>query len=441
MVNLTGTRPKTGRGYTRVFHFLSRVVVALRGHRNGLTSLAPQELKRLSASSLFDLNYYRLNNPDLKSFDDGSVKTHYLKFGRWEGRVPLPKQSLFAALGTADCAIDEESKARPQLTRGVTAGRMLPSRDFILFVHSEANWQIKVQADALATVLEEIGKFVRIADESSESDYPSAVKIIVAPHEFWPRGVPARFHCHDFIAQCILYQTEQVGSRWFDLVIPYLYIARGLIDVSPQTAMLLKNTLPTTSVVLPIDGPVRERLGIGYSQPLKKLENRPLDFCFLGAVSPFRDYVLDALAEVIPDLTFHLEYAHDQGIISDHKQEAQRQVVIGSESRVHLAIARHPSGFFTWDRMIMSGLGAGALPLSTPVRTVGGLQQGEHYIAVAAPQLPATLLYLLRNPQGRKMARDVSARGIDLVRSDNLRKTSTHQIMEFLVGIGLVGSQ
>ncbi len=399
------------------------------------------ESNRLAKSPFFSLSYYRSLYTDLALFDDTSLVKHYLNHGRWENRKPAPRGWQFQILGISNEWSTMYAKTTQESSDRIQTNSSLTSRDYVLYIHSKVNWHIRIHAEVMASLLSEEGCSVSIVDETFPEPHWDTLCIVIAPHEFWPRGVPMELQDPRFISRAILYQTEQIGSPWFDLALPYVYTAKGVIDVSPQTALLFKQFIPSTHLILPFDAAVQERLKIDLPSLETDFELRALDCCLFAQANIFRDSVMQELAEVLPDLACHIEYASDSSPSKDFAAETRRQVSIASQSRIHICINRHPSGFFTWDRMVMNGLAVGALPLSTPVLPVPGLNQGQHFLAVSAKQLPATLRYLTRDKRGIDLAKSVAMRGKSVVRSKELRQAAVWNIKEFLDGLDGTGAK
>lgn len=304
-----------------------------------------------------------------------------------------------------------------------------------ILVHSRSGWQMKLHGLVLQSVLEGFGTPVRLVDENSDLMLSRELAVVVAPHEFWKFDLPRQYRKYSFRRNTIVYQTEQPETEWFRDSIASVLEARAVIDVSHVTRRLYSGAIPSIALTLPFDDAAMAKSGVIPSA--LSFSERPFDVCFFGQPNIFRDYALNFLVTGLENYNVKFSYYEMPRASAQSWAEFERFWETSRSSKIHLSISRSPKGFFTWDRIVVGGMGAGALALTARSSPVQYPKQGKHFLSTSAVQLPRVLEYLLSNPEGRKKAEELSSDGHDFARSNTLRAMATRNLKSLMRAVGM----
>ncbi|MCB0667700.1 MAG: hypothetical protein KDC80_17845 [Saprospiraceae bacterium] len=212
--------------------------------------------------------------------------------------------------------------------------------------------------------------------------------IIIAPHEFFILGNGTTFDTlKKWPDNIILVTTEQPGTPWFNRTEKYYKYAKAIWDIDALTAQHLQtNGLPC------------QHLGLGYhpghqifqevprlpTQPdyyfgqdiessasglHGKLSDRPIDIFFVGAWTPRRSKMFAKLSQVIGiSNSVILLIDTSKPLRPGHNFSLSTELICGLEQRAKmiLNIHRDDRTYFESHRILLHGIGQGALVLSEP---------------------------------------------------------------------------
>ena len=314
------------------------------------------------------------------------------------------------------------------LQKGSAQSRVFTARQrlssFVVFVHSESNWHIKLHAILLKDIILDAGYEARLAFEDSDVKPSRETPIFVAPHEFWQFPGTRHLDTHSLRSLSIAYQTEQPQTKWFREALPYLFESRAIIDVSSSSISLYKNWIPAVPLMLPFDSRSLSALGLDPAGESIPHDQRKYDISFFGEKSKFRDAVMERLSDFLPDYRVFVR-TRDKGVPGGEPAARLKEFLdVTTNSRIHLSLSRNSTGFFTWDRIVLGGMYSQALSVVSRATVEDVVTQGEHYLSVSAQQLPRVLEYLLSTDQGKIFAADVAAQAKLHVGGHALRETA-----------------
>lgn len=325
-------------------------------------------------------------------------------------------------------------------TKALNAARSSNLRkrtSFVVFVHRESNWHIKLHATLLDELIRDAGYEGRIANENSDVDLAHETPIIVAPHEFWAFPNTSHLGKRRFRSQCIVYQTEQPQSQWFRGALPWVFEALAVLDVSSKSIPLYGTWIPASSLLLPFDHKSRKAVGLEPYGEAIPFDLRKYDICYFGAPNVYRDEVIRRLLDVLPNFNVALKTRDANSAERDISAYVEEYLAVTRNSKIHISISRHATGFFTWDRTVLGGMYSGALSIIAKASEEPAVDQGTHFFSVSAQQLPSVLDYLLTTDKGQALAAQVASQGQVLAESDHIRTQAIGSFTGLIRGLGL----
>jgi hypothetical protein len=402
----------------------------LDGFDSALVDRAIERLRRFPPYA--DADYCTLH-PDVAQ-SDFDPAFHAICLGAFEARRFFTPDKLHASV--------EHIAPSPRAAPRRNAGRGLgPVR---VLVSSHGNIFMRDIARDLVRDLAACGAKVRIGDETSSPDARDGTRIIVAPHEFFTQGEGRVWMRDDIIRNAILFGTEQMQTPWFAQSLPFLFMARAAIDMSPRTAALLRQTgLPATdylpSTLRPPEPltPQDRAHPLFRSLPSAAPSGRPIDIAFLGTDGPRRHEfftrnktLLDGFASTI--------YLRDPttGPIQDGTLTRLAAHIAG-QAKISLNIHQDEQDYFEWHRMVRLGMANGSLVVSEPCERQRDFNPGAHYLEAPADEIPALLDWLLRSAEGQAEARRIRANAAALVTDATAARDNATRLCAFLRNPGL----
>ena len=376
-----------------------------------------------------DADYVALN-PDVAQ-SDLDPASHAICYGAFEGRrfftLPRVAQSL-ATIG--DPAVDGTSAApdRPGSRLGAVA----------VYVNSNGNAFMREIAGDLTDDLREAGVRAFLLDENSSTTDRHDTAIFVAPHEFFVLGEGRRWMRDEVIRRAFMFGTEQIQTPWCAQSLPFIFMSRGVIDMSYQAAELFRATaLPATDYL-----PSSHRLAPGLASEdrshalylglpdavkqaadFRALSDRPIDVAFVGTESPRRNSFFDSNASAFtaPSAFCYLRSSKAGPVTLSGSDASLARLATHVLRRTKIALNIHQDEipYFEWHRLVRQGMASGCVVVTEPTTRQRGFTPGIHYLEETASRIPDLVSWLLRSPDGRAEAERVARHALAIT-SDRL---------------------
>ncbi len=301
-----------------------------------------------------------------------------------------------------------------------------------VLVSSHGNVFMRDIARDIAHDLTASGATVRLADETSSPDAPDATRIIVAPHEFFTQGAGKTWMRDDIIRNAVMFNTEQMQTAWFAQSLPFLFMARAAIDMSPRTAAMLREAgLPASDYLPSTRRPPEPLTDEDRAHPLFRSE--PADIAFLGTDGPRRREFFDRL-----DGFTGIIHLRDPADGPMHDATLTRLAAhIAARTKIWLNIHQDEAGYFEWHRIVRLGMANNALVVSEPCEKQRDFQPGTHYLEAPLAEIPALLDWLLRTPDGQAEASRIRANAAALLSDATIADGNARRLCAFLRTPGL----
>jgi hypothetical protein len=401
----------------------------LHGFDTALVDRAIERLRRFPPYADAD---YRALHPDVAR-SDFDPAFHAICLGAFEARRFFTPDKLRA--GSGHLAPTPRVAARRNAARGLGPVAVLASSHGNIFMRDIARDLVRDLAACGATV--------RIGDETLSPDARDGTRIIVAPHEFFTQDAGRAWMRDDIVRNAILFGTEQMQTPWFAQSLPFLFMARAAIDMSPRTAALLRQTgLPATDYLPSTLRPPEALTPQDRAHPLfgslpPAGEHRPIDIAFLGTDGP-RRHAFFTRNKPLLDGFVSIVYLRDPttGPIQDAALTRLAAHIAG-QAKISLNIHQDEQDYFEWHRMVRLGMANGSLVVSEPCERQRDFHPGTHYLEAAAEGIPALLDWLLRSAEGQAEARRIRANAAALVTDATAARTNAARLCAFLRDPGL----
>lgn len=369
--------------------------------------------------------YFRLN-PDLPR----SINPfwHVAEHGLSEGRRLFSVDAIAKAV-----LVPSKAASRPQL---LDASGSLAKSKFLILVSSLGNFFMRELAERLAADLRSVGAAVELADEKRHARISKDITVVVvAPHEFFLLGKEgARWQrlvgTFDFYA----FNTEQPQTPWFSQCFRFLLSAKGIIDLSPQTASLLAEAgLHTCHYVPgsaqghtlydhfkphhhPLLQAYPDLLGVTRSSRITSAP-RPLDVSFIGGPSARRERFLSTSAHQLSHWRCLIDYKKGLSAPIRWEKNSMHEIGFGHflarHSKIYLNVHRDEFGFFEIHRMVIQGIANGAAVVTDTCLPHPDFVPGVHYFEEEFERIPQLIEWLLKSSEGREKRMAVARVGHD----------------------------
>lgn len=392
----------------------------------------------------FDGAFYLARYPDVSEAGFNPV-LHYLRYGRAEARLPVrppePEPDTFAAerigpllsrfqldAGAAMSAIDEHR--RPEAWP-----RFAPGTSVAVCVHSGGNIFMREIAELVAAGFAAAGYDTGLHDETvarAEAPDAAAVRVIVAPHEFFHLSSNGHVVPAEWAEGAILLNVEQLHMPWFRVGLPALRRARAVLDINlPSAAVLatlgfpaaylplghvdgvgrfaLQPTLPDLPALRTLEAAVRQ----SCPAPEAPLAERPIDIFFIGHLSPRRAGIFERMAERLARWRCHFVLTDaDRPQVSGLNAILESEATIGLAQRAKIILNLHQSDelFFEWHRVVLQGIWQRTLVVSEALAAQSSFVGGDHFLEAPTDELSDLIDWLLGTEAGRAVAERVRTR-------------------------------
>jgi hypothetical protein len=321
-----------------------------------------------------------------------------------------------------------------------------------VYVSSLGNVFMNDIAHDLANDLSRSGITVSIENETSALPSRAAPSIVVAPHEFFWLGRGTTWLRDDVLPHTFVYNTEQLHTPWFAKALLPILAAKGVLDMSPQVARLLREAgirsmhfEPSSSLRTRWleEADVAHPLVRALPREARRIEidvdewdNRPVDVSFFGTESSSRESFLAGNAERFAKWSSFIYYRrHSRGPITNSLHDRALTRIAGhvaGYSKISLNIHRDEFPFFEWHRIVRQCMASGSVVVSDPCLPHPQLKPGEHYFEEEPRQIPNLIDWLLRDTEGRREARRVRDNASEHLKRNRDRRVQVSELLRRL---------
>jgi hypothetical protein len=214
-----------------------------------VAEMTPPDLRsRIEATGLFNPETYLSLHADVRS-DGREGWEHYLAHGLDEGRQFTSSEVVARALVKVDSVLKRArdkyiataNEALSQIGDSASAKFLYKGGVKIGVFHSSVgNFYMREFADLLVWSLEAEGYNAVHRDETSSEEEPFALRLFVAPHEFFTLGEGRSWVDIAAAPNSVLYNVEQMQTPWFCRIFHLLLKAPLVLDVNFQSAEILR---------------------------------------------------------------------------------------------------------------------------------------------------------------------------------------------------------
>jgi hypothetical protein len=421
---------------------------------------------RVRASGLFDHEVYLSLHPDLRNFDRAEAWEHYLKYGHDEGRHFTSPEGVARLLAEMEPKFRAERYRFKMAAEAALAG--MDNSDMVgrlrrrnirvgVFCSSIGNFFMREIADLLAWGLEGEGILAIQRDETGSPEEPFDLRVFVAPHEFFWLGAGREWAGVASAANSIMYNVEQAQTQWFGRAFPLLMQAPLVLDMSLQTAMILRRAgcnavhfmpghLPGARYAQPYLDISEIELTKGYRfarQPYNwldrdRLEDRPIDLLFVGTTAPRRDMALSRLQDLADAHRFLCVCTRQDAplIGSDYRTTSTDiNCALGQRAKIVLNIHRDWLGYFEWSRMVLQGFWQGACVVSDPGLPNPLFDPNVHYFEENLRNIGELLRWLLESAEGRDKLDRTRRAGYERARTLGSMRVALAPVLDAFAGL------
>jgi hypothetical protein len=417
----------------------------------GLGRAAPlaqsQDLRaRIKASGLFDPDVYLSLHEDLRR-DEVDAWGHFVDYGLNEGRYFTNCEIVARVLAHMDSKLKREcldfrAAARQTHAGGDRLTNASPVRQkgirIGVFCSSEGNFFMHELADLIAWGLEAEGIAAVRRDETANKDEPFALRVFVAPQEFFYLGKGREWLDFASASNTVVYNIDQAQSPWFCRAFPLFMRTPLILDINFQSAAILRRAgcnvvhfmpgyLPGVPYVQPSVDISDIELVKGYDfayQPYNwlernELDDRPIDILFVGSSAPRRDKALARMQELSDRYRFVCVYTRQDIPLTERNYRSTSTRIncaLAQRAKIVLNIHRDWLGYFEWSRMVLQGFWQGACVVSEPNLPNPTFEAGEHYLEENMRHIGELIRWLLSTAEGRERLNETRLRGYQQAR-------------------------
>lgn len=414
--------------------------------------------QRLRTFAPYDEKIYVSRHPDVAA-QPFSPAEHLIRFGCFEGRKEAFSRARVADLlrkieNTADdqtihpSPVESPAAATESIRK---LGAELPAVG--IFSHSKGSRLFKEFAQEIFASFENTGIKCSLLTEESPINECPPIPIFVGPHEFFVIGQGPEWIRDDILQKAIIFNVEQIQTEWFLRGMPFVLMAKAVIDLSVQSAFLLKQCgIPSMHLsiaskpgepclstddfehpfLLSLPAAAREQGDV-----LAPLHERFVDISFFATSSPRRESFMAANAEFFSQYQAFLYYRRDslRGAVKDNKSEQSLNRLsrhITRHSKISLNVHRDDNKYFEWHRIVRLAMDSNALVVSEPCLPHPLFHAGTHYIEENQHVMADRIKWLLETPDGMKEAERIRSNAFNLLETQFKMRSSTVQLVRFL---------
>jgi len=412
------------------------------------TSAIKMAMDRLNAMPIFKADEYIALNEDIKSRGgrlDVDPLNHALVYGFPEGRSVFLKTTVARVMGAA-AALSFSARAEPRSTKRLP---QLPPVG--VYYNTEGNAFIREIAEDFVATLREAGQDVVLLDQTAPKDDRRPVCVFVAPHEFFHIGDGRHWAREDILKSAFLFTTEQPQTMWFDRAMPYVLMARGIIDIAWQVTSIFREAGIPALFLNPNIRPcarwleeedlrhplvrVLPKTCQRLDAPMLSYAERPIDISFFGTESEHREKFFTKNAPFFADYDAFLYYRKvESPLIAEGAHAALSRVAghVSAHSKISVNIHRDSNGFFEWHRIAKLGMVAGSVVVSEPCPPHPIFKPGTHYLEESGRHILNLIEWLLKTEDGRRHAQTIQDNANAVVRNRDIAVRNSHALVSFI---------
>lgn len=373
-----------------------------------------------SPHPLFDPAAYLADNPDVAE-TTADPFFHFISRGIREGRRhTVPKESAAYISGFTVERLRERRISAQARTLGWVSGEPSEWRGQIGIVSASSlgNRYFGWIGDRIANALRADGVVVYRLDQNSERPRAPAFDLVVAPHEFFELGAGrARWHDLEFTT-AILLNTAPPGTASYFLALSFAAPPAVLLDVIPQSAVLLQDSGRARSGHFPLGWLSQRPERAGGRLKWNRLVNfttrryrheephdRPIDLLFVGTLTTRRSLALALLAPTLAQYRCSIHAPTEaawERAGARHIPSFGQALRMAREARIVLHLHAGDMSYLDWGWMLSLGVEQGALVVSEPCLDFPGVEPERHFITANLENLPDQIDLLLRSAEGRR---------------------------------------
>lgn len=291
------------------------------------------------------------------------------------------------------------------------------------YISSKGNYFFK---EILAIIQEgfiELGYNCSVKDEHAKFAVGSGLHIVIAPHEFFFLGNGKKIKDQSWSENVIIINFEQPSLQWFKLVEDCLGKAHAVWDINYESYKILSKkhkrvrflplgyvkSIEKNNLVLNLpENQCTESLDLKSMEGNfreKDLSERPIDICFIGALSDRRSsfftkyaslfskyncywYFWDRKMPIIPGINSPMDTETAQGIIQ--------------RSKILINIHQGEEPYFEWHRIVNQGIANRVLVVSEKNISSGKFSENSDLVYADLGQFSETVDYYLDSKNEEK---------------------------------------
>jgi hypothetical protein len=404
----------------------------------------------LQKTGLFDKDAYLERYPDVAKSGQEPAE-HFARFGLYSGHKFTSEQQMARVLRSV--MLSPAYTAALDIMQRVPAAHAAPQKFNVgVFVSSLGNFFMSEIADLFVHGLTRAGATARRFDENNFPGVPLTHYLVIAPHEFFVLGNGRNFAKEEFLRRTTLFTTEQMQSPWFGRSLPFMLLAKSIIDINVQNAVVLAGAgLKATCIQLgyapdfkpfgPQADMTRERAIESYGSKVKNftkadgpLSERPLDVLFLGTHSMRREGHLASYAKHFADLSTFLYYTRAYGPTPQGGGiMASSQMTAGllQRSRIIINVHRDDFTYFEWWRL-MQAFWQKCVVVTEPCFPHPVFKPGIHFFEEAPRHIGQLVSWLIKSPEGQARAEQIRANAFAAMTGQSTLDQSVQRTLAFL---------
>lgn len=384
--------------------------------------LEQQHDGNVDAGPLFSTSDYLKLNPDVSSSGLNPL-LHYVRFGLPEGRPAFSVRKCNELFGKVEAAAGRLSE-------------VLRRNRQIRVLYTEAgNFFFTDIAMYTAKFLQDLGweAFARCDADPSAQYQSDALDLVVAPHEYMVIGEGQNWSDRRKRNAAYL-NTEQWQTTWFSKAFDVLAQSRhGVLDLNATSVAAFEELGIRAAFIplLPLAGTAFAQQPASVSRTLSRrkfvlpltypeaVAERPYDVIFVANLNERREKALAGLAPSLSHFRCFLHCPKLEGPVRRGNPDmlgGQDFTQLALNSKILLNIHRDDIGYFEWHRLFLYGLANGCTILTEPSFAPPFLVKGEHYLEAELQEMPNVLERLLNTPEGAADLARISENGLALAR-------------------------
>jgi hypothetical protein len=388
--------------------------------------------ERSSPHRLFDRGAYLARHPDVAAANVDPF-LHFVEYGIAEGRTnTVPDAYLAQIRSVTPGALTERRIFSQASALGWHADLPSAWADAAVAVYASSlgNCLFRHVANRIADGLRISGVRALRLDQNSARPPDVVADAFVAPHQFFALGAGPSWRHRPEVARSVMLNVEQPGTPEYFRALSYAGPETTLVDLSPQSAVVLHDCGRQRSGFLPLGwlflSPSNPASSRGSRLPyvpgldalpgsqddrcgpeVNEWHERPIDVLFLGTLTTRRSKALGRLASTLSQYSCVIQAPTPSRlplIAPKYETGGNSSLRLARRAKVLLNLHRDESPYLDWHKITVMGIQQGALVLSEPCWPSPGVEPGRHFLTATLDDIPKSLDGLLRSPDGQAFA-------------------------------------